>query len=83
METKWEGTIPGIFEGYAPCRLYTLSDGSVWRQEQDLREHCYREDPKCRLLWSQGFGRWHLDVEGTSGCPVVMKGNGKWRPRLY
>ena len=71
METKWEGFIAGVFEGYQCGRTFELSDGARWRQESREAEYVYREQPRARLLWNQSLGRWYLDVEGTSSAVWV------------
>lgn len=76
MDTRWEGTIPGIFEGYAAGRVYELSDGSRWRQEDPTAEYVYRDRPKARLLWNQSIAKMYLDVEGTSAIVWVRKDRG-------
>lgn len=71
MDIRWEGTVPGAFEGYAGGRVYRLSDGSRWRQECLTAESTCREDPGARLLWDPSLGRMLLDVEGTSAVVWV------------
>jgi hypothetical protein len=63
METTWEGRIAGVFKGYKSNRVYELSDGSRWRQEDRTDEYVYRERPTARLLWDQSIGRTFLDPE--------------------
>ncbi|WP_435019109.1 hypothetical protein TA3x_001107 [Tundrisphaera sp. TA3] len=76
MDTMWEGTIPGTFEGYAGGSMYELSDGTRWRQECASSEYVYRERPKAHLLWNQSIGKMFLDVEGTSSVVWVAKERG-------
>ena len=80
METEWEGYIIGIFEGYACGRVYDLSDGRRWRQQSNVREYVYREQPIARLLWNQSIGNRYLDVEGTSNVVEVKEDRGVGRP---
>jgi len=76
MDTEWEGRIVGIFEGYASGRVFELSDGSRWRQEDRRAEYVYREEPRAKLLWNQNIGKLYLDVDGTSGVVVVVPESG-------
>ena len=79
MDTTWEGRIAGIFEGYAGGRVYELSDGTRWRQEDRAAEYVYRENARATLRWEQSIGCWWLDVEGTSGVVRVMPERGTVR----
>ena len=72
MRTIWEGRVVGIFEGYAAGRVYELSDGSRWRQEDRRSEYVYREQPKAKLFGDQEISAYYLDVEGTSGIVRVV-----------
>ncbi|WP_406700156.1 hypothetical protein V5E97_15120 [Singulisphaera sp. Ch08] len=76
METDWEGRIAGRFRGYQGGRVYDLSDGSRWRQEDRTAEYVYRVKPKAKLIWNQSIGRMFLDVEGTSATVWVTKDGG-------
>ena len=76
METEWEGHITGLFEGYHGGRVYELSDGKRWRQEDRTSEFVYREAPRARLLWCQSTGTRYLDVAGTSGVARVVPDRG-------
>ncbi len=76
METEWEGHVVGVFKGYYGGRVYELSDGRRWRQEDRTAEYVYREAPKARLLWNQGTGTRYLDVDGTSNVVIVVLDRG-------
>ena len=76
MKTIWEGWIAGVFEGYRGGRVYELSDGSCWRQEDRTDEYVYRERPRARLLRDPGIGQTYLDVEGTSSVVHVVPDTG-------
>ena len=73
MKMILERRLEGSFLGYGCGRVYRLADGTVWHQEGDLDEPCYRESPGCRLLLDD-TGRTYLDVDGTSGIAWVEKG---------
>ena len=49
MDIIWSGHLVGTFHGYKPGRVYELSDGSNWTQEDQTDEPVYRDDP------TQGF----------------------------
>ncbi len=72
MELRFEGRLTGEFVGYAQGRVYELSNGEKWRQEDRTDEPCWRDRPKVWLYWSQSLGSWHLDVEGTSATVRVV-----------
>ena len=76
METTWEGRLPGMFEGYAPGRVFELGDGSRWRQEDRTSEYVYRERPKAKLLYDRSINVTYLDVEGTSSVVAVVPDRG-------
>jgi hypothetical protein len=76
METRFEGHIDGVFEGYEGGRVHVLSDGSRWRQDDTVKEYVYRERPRAKLLWEQSLGQWFLDVEGTSHTVSVVRDSG-------
>lgn len=76
MEITCEGWVAGHIEGYRGGRVYELSDGSCWRQEDRTSEYIYRERPKARLLRDPGIGLTYLDVEGTSGVVHVVPDSG-------
>lgn len=75
MKLSWSGSIDGTFHGYKPGRIYTLSDGSTWKQEGGLAEYVYREGPGARL-YKDDTGRTFLDVEGTSSVVPVVRSAG-------
>jgi hypothetical protein len=56
VKTLWSGEVLGTFFGYKGGRPYTLSDGSIWIQNDHTDEPVYRQDPKARLL-RDGAGR--------------------------
>jgi hypothetical protein len=59
MDTLWTGRLLGTFHGYKPGRVYHLSDGGTWRQEDLTDEPVYRDYPTARLL-SNRQHRHHL-----------------------
>jgi hypothetical protein len=76
MTTIWEGDLLGEFDGYKGGNVYTLSDGSQWRQECSTDEPIYREEPKARLLRDKSINKTYLDVEGTSAVVWVERHSG-------
>ena len=78
-ETIWEGHLTGTFEGYAFDRLFTLTDGTKWRQTCETREYVYRERPVARLVREPSTGRVYLDVAGTSASVLVERDRGGGR----
>ncbi|AGA26396.1 hypothetical protein [Singulisphaera acidiphila] len=76
METQWEGFIAGLFEGYEGGRVYELTNGTRWRQDDRTKEYVYRERAKAKLLWNQSTGTHFLEVEGTSGGGGSRDGTG-------
>ena len=76
METEWEGHIAGLFAGYRGGRVYELSDGRLWRQEDRMAEYVYREAPRARLVWCQSTGTRYLAAEGTSNVFEVKENRG-------
>jgi endonuclease YncB( thermonuclease family) len=73
MDIIWSGHLVGTFHGYKPDRIYGLSDGSKWTQEDLTDEPVYRDDPPARLLFSGSSGAIYLDVEGTSAVVRVHR----------
>ena len=80
MNTVWRGQLVGIFHGYKSGRIYVLSDGSRWRQDDLTDEPVYRDDPTARLLSNNSTGTIYLDVEGTSAMVRVNRAAGQLRP---
>lgn len=76
MEPTWEGHIAGEFHGYEGGRVYELTDGSRWRQDDRTKEYVFRERAKAKLIWNQSIGTMYLDVEGTSAIVRVVKSTG-------
>ena len=76
MLTVWEGRIVGTFEGYENGRVFELSDGSRWKQEdRNPRIHLSgrtksQTAPRSRESWT------YLDVEGTSAVVMVVRDRG-------
>jgi hypothetical protein len=64
MNIIWSGRLVGSFHGYKPGRIYELSDGSKWTQEDLTDEPVYREDPTARLLSNGSIASIYRD-EGT------------------
>jgi len=80
MQTVIETRVSGEFLGYEYDRLYTLEDGSVWRQTGWGSEPVYRDRPVCRLLYAPDRGLYWLDVEGTSSVVQVERvGRKRWK----
>jgi hypothetical protein len=73
MNIIWSGHLVGTFHGYKPGRIYELSDGSKWTQEDLTDEPVYRDDPAARLLSNRSIGAIYLDVEGTSAIVRVYR----------
>lgn len=73
MDTTWEGRLVGTFYGYKGGRVYQLSDGSKWQQEDNTDEPVYREEPTARLLSRHDTDTTYLDVEGTSAMVRVLR----------
>ena len=48
MDIIWSGHLVGTFHGYKPGRIYVLSDGSEWTQEDLTDEPVYRGLPTSR-----------------------------------
>lgn len=73
MDTFWEGRLVGTFYGYKGGRVYQLSDGTRWKQEDGTDEPVYREQPSARLLSKHDTNTTYLDVEGTSAMVRVER----------
>jgi len=80
MDIIWSGRLVGTFHGYKPGRIYELSDGSRWTQEDLTDEPVYREDPTGRLLSNRSIGSIYLDVEGTSAVVRVYRAGSRPKP---
>lgn len=63
----------GEFLGYSPGRVFELSNGEKWQQEDHTDEPCWQDPPKAWLYWSQSLGSWHLDIKVTSATVRVAK----------
>lgn len=81
MDTIWEGRLVGTFYGYKGGRVYQLSDGSKWQQEDNTDEPVYREEPTARLLSKHDTNTVYLDVEGTSAMVRVLRHDLRPKPR--
>jgi hypothetical protein len=66
MRVIREGHLSGDFHGYKGGRVYELSGGSRWCQQDNTDEPVYRERPKARLLEEAAIGKTWRDVDGTS-----------------
>jgi hypothetical protein len=71
MDTMWSGWLVGTFHGYKSGRVYMLSDGSKWKQEDFTDEPAYCDDPAARLHCNRKTGTIFLDVEGTTAMVRV------------
>ena len=80
MDIIWSGHLVGTFHGYKPGRVYELSDGSKWTQEDLTDEPVYRDDPTARLLSNRSNGAIYLDVEGTSAIVRVYRTGSRPKP---
>jgi hypothetical protein len=80
MDMIWTGRLLGTFHGYKYGRVFLLSDGSKWQQQDFTDEPVYREDPSGRLLSDSGTGTIYLDVEGTSAVVRVNRAGSHPRP---
>jgi hypothetical protein len=80
MDTVWRGRLLGTFHGYKAGRVYELSDGSRWQQDDLTDEPVYRDDPAVRLLSDRSTGTIYLDVEGTSAVVRVNRAGSRPRP---
>jgi hypothetical protein len=80
VDTVWSGRLLGTFLGYKAGRVYELSDGSQWRQDDLTDEPVYRNDPTARLLSNGSAGTIYLDVEGTSAVVRVSRAGRHPRP---
>jgi hypothetical protein len=80
MDTLWSGRLIGTFLGYKSGRVFGLSDGSSWRQEDLTDEPLYRDDPAAWLLSDRSTGTIYLDVEGTSAVVRVHRAANQPRP---
>jgi hypothetical protein len=74
MKTMWSGWVVGTFHGYKSERVYVLSDGSTWKQQDFTDEPAYCDDPAARLLCNRKTGTIFLDVEGTTSMVRVYRG---------
>ena len=72
MDKIWQGRLVGTFYGYKGGRVYQLSDGSRWQQEDLTDEPVYREEPTAKLIMKQDTDTVYLDVEGTSSRVRVL-----------
>ncbi|MDG3002247.1 hypothetical protein [Paludisphaera mucosa] len=79
METIWEGRLVGAFHGYKGGRVFELSDGSKWEQQDGTDEPVYRHSPTARLARFPASPAVYLDVEGTSAMVRVVKPGGRFR----
>jgi hypothetical protein len=75
MTPVHDSFIAGPFQGYKPGRVYTLADGTSWRQQCQTSEYVLRHRPWARVL-TDCTGRHFLDVEGTSGLGWSRGGGG-------
>jgi hypothetical protein len=80
MNIVWSGHLIGTFHGYKPGRVYELSDGSKWTQEDLTDEPVSQDDPTARLLFSGGSGAIYPDVEGTSAVVRVYRIGSRPKP---
>jgi hypothetical protein len=80
MDIIWSGHLVGTFDGYKPRRIYELSDGSKWTQEDLTDEPVYRHDPTAKLLFSGSSAAIFLDVEGTSAIVRVYRTGSRPKP---
>lgn len=71
----------GTFYGYKCGRVYLLSDGSKWFQDDLTDEPVYREEPTARLLSRHEVDTIYLDVEGTSAMVRVLRRESHSKPR--
>lgn len=81
METIWTGRLVGEFWGYKSGRVYVLSDGSKWQQDDPTDEPVYREGPTARLISKHDVDTIYLDVEGTSSMVRVLRHGAHPTPR--
>jgi hypothetical protein len=72
MKTVVESSIICRFEGYKPGRVYTLADGTRWRQECRTSEYVLHHRTRAHIL-ADGTGWHYLDVEGTSSVVLVRR----------
>ncbi len=80
MDIIWLGRLVGTFHGYKPGRIYELSDGRKWTQEDLTDEPVLREGPTARLLSNGSIGAICLDVEGTSAVVRVYRAGSRPKP---
>ena len=80
MDIIWSGHLVGTFHGYKPGRVYELSDGSKWTQEDLTDEPVYRDEQTVRLLSNRSVGVIYLDVEGTSAIVRVYQTGSRSKP---
>lgn len=81
MDKIWNGYLVGTFYGYKSGRVYRLSDGTKWQQDDLTDEPVYREDPPVRLIFRHDVNLTYLDVEGTSAIVRVLKAGSQPTPR--
>lgn len=80
MDKIWEGRLTGTFYGYKGGRVFELSDGSRWQQEDNTDEPVYRERPTAKLISNHDTNTTYLDVEGTSSMVRVGRHGSRPKP---
>lgn len=78
MDTVWQVVLAGTFYGFKPDRVFELSDGSRWRQEDGIDVPSYSEWPPVKLLTKPVSGVIHMAVgEATAMMRVVPLDHGR------
>lgn len=70
--TTLASTIVGKFEGWDRGTLIKLSNGQVWRVEDDSSEVVYLDSPKATLRLG-ALGAVYIEIEGARGAPRVRR----------
>lgn len=69
-----EGTITSAFSGFGKGRSYTLDNGQVWRQVDDVSLTGVKNtNPKVRITPSAIGSAWYLSIEGFNARAKVQR----------
>jgi len=67
------GAITGAFTGFGKGRQFTLDNGQVWQQIDDVSLSAKLDNPKVRITPSLLGGAWYLAVDGYNTRAKVQR----------
>jgi len=67
------GAISGAFTGFGKGRQFTLDNGQVWQQIDDVSLSAKLDNPKVRITPSLLGGAWYLAVDGYNTRAKVQR----------